>query len=624
MKLKSLQISNVWSFKYFERIEDATTINFDDKFNIVIGQNGAGKSTTLEVINFIFRRVLFTPYIRDRDLYQQDSTINGGQRSSIIREAGGAKQYGNFRLEKNYDFESMPQFIRFTIQLDDIDFAILKLLRDSNPQVNEILSSYSTEPAIPDENFSNEYQIDVELQGADHTFKVLTNTDSGSLYFTKYHLFKEAIELFNEKNPNSKMVNLEEPFTLIGSYRNYQSFTPTVSLAGIGSADRQLENHRVGERSRSASQTEGGEPVVFGLVRIQMAKYCLELLPTNTSLLQAEQAANNLDFVVSINDIIKIVSLKLEITCTDYTSSNFSFSFIDTDRGRNITDINSLSAGQKAIVHLVFEAFGRGNINGGLVIIDEPELHLHYQFQNEYVRVIEKIMRQQKTQYILVTHSESLINSSTISSVIRFSLDATRYSQINQPIISTTDKWLVKILDLKRSNHAFFASKVLLVEGEMDAFFFNAALDHIENQLHKGLAQDIAVLSIDGKNNGEWRPFFHSFGLQTFSVFDLDYSFDLFYGGGRNKKLKTPSDIVAFRVSHPTVTAQIEGEYANNIFILKEGAIETYLGTKHDLSDVINFCEDQLGPFFSDASNPHVQEIKMILERVTGVSSALF
>jgi len=624
MKLKSLQISNVWSFKYFERIEDATSINFNDQFNIVIGQNGAGKSTALEVINFIFRRVLFTPYTRDRDLYQQDSTLNGGQRNSIIRETDGAKQFGNFRLEKNYDFESMPQLIRFTIQLDDIDLANLKLLRDSNPQINEILRIYSTELAIPDENFSNEYQIDVELQSADHTFKVLVNADSGSLYFTKYHLFKEAIELFNERNPNSKMVKLEEPFTLIGSYRNYNSFTRTVSLAGIGSADRQLESHRVGERSRSASQTDGGEPVVFGLVRIQMAKYCLELLPTNASLLQAEQAANDLDFVVSINDIIKIVNLKLEITCTDYTSANFSFSFVDTSRGRTLTDINALSAGQKAIVHLVFEAFGRGNINGGLVIIDEPELHLHYQFQNEYVRVIEKLMIQQKTQYILVTHSESLINSSTISSVIRFSLDSMRYTQINQPIISSPDKWLVKILDLRRSNHAFFASKVLLVEGEMDAFFFNAALDYIEIKLQKGLIQDIAVLSIGGKNNGEWRPFFHSFGLQTYSVFDLDYSFDLFYGGRGEKKLKTSAEIVAFRVSHPTVTTQIEGEYANNIFILKEGAIENYLGTKHDLSDVINFCEYQLGAFFSDISNPHVQEMKIILEKVTGIPASLF
>jgi DNA repair exonuclease SbcCD ATPase subunit len=58
MKITSLQVSNILSFRYFEDIANAPKITFDKNLSILIGQNGSGKSTALEVINFIFRRVL--------------------------------------------------------------------------------------------------------------------------------------------------------------------------------------------------------------------------------------------------------------------------------------------------------------------------------------------------------------------------------------------------------------------------------------------------------------------------------------------------------------------------------------------------------------------------------------
>lgn len=86
MKIKSLQISNVLSFEYVEDIANAPKISFDKNFNILIGQNGAGKSTALEIINFIFRRVLFVPYNRNQDLYSQRLTIDSNQKKLFWRK----------------------------------------------------------------------------------------------------------------------------------------------------------------------------------------------------------------------------------------------------------------------------------------------------------------------------------------------------------------------------------------------------------------------------------------------------------------------------------------------------------------------------------------------------------
>jgi predicted ATP-dependent endonuclease of OLD family len=624
MKIKSLRISNIWSFKYVENIEDAQSISFDEDFNILIGQNGSGKSTVLEVINFIFKRALFSPYVINRDSLEQKSILNAGQRRGILLKSNDANNYNTFRLEKNYDYAAYPQSIRVVIEIDDVDKTNIRLLSEHNAPLSAILSTYTTEPLLPNSEVLTEYQIDIELNSVDRSFTVQAISDAGYDYLVRYNLYKEAIELHNEENLEGKIDNLEETFALVGSYRNYSAYSSSVTLTGNSNAARQIQSFRTSEQSRSASALENSEPTVFSLVRLQMAKRCFDLIPTHLTSAEAESAANSLALVKSINETIKIVNLRVEIKLTDLANWGFSFLFVDLKRNKAVNDISSLSAGQKAIVHLVFEAYGRGNLKGGLVIIDEPELHLHYQFQYEYLRVIEKLNTEQRCQYILVTHSESLISSTTIKSVIRFSLDDDGYTNINKPTISTKEKSLVKILDIQRSTHAFFAGKVLLVEGESDVYFFNAALDYIEGKLKLGIVKDIAVLSINGKTNDEWRPFFHSFGLKTYSVFDLDFARNLFYSSEASRAIKSAADISNFVKTHPEVTTLIEAEYANNIFILREGDLETYLGVEKNPSNVIYFCQNELATFMTSTSNSKVAEIKMILSKLIGISADEF
>jgi predicted ATP-dependent endonuclease of OLD family len=349
-----------------------------------------------------------------------------------------------------------------------------------------------------------------------------------------------------------------------------------------------------------------------------MAAESYNLITTNKNKNDCETAANELDFIKLINEKLSIVHLRVQIKLIDISSWNFAFSFVDTKRNKVVSDINSLSAGQKAITHLVFEAYGRGGLRGGLVIIDEPEIHLHYQFQNEYLRVIERLNAEQGCQYILVTHSEALINSETINSVIRLSLDENGYTKINKPPISTNQKWLVKILDNIRSTHAFFGSKVLLVEGDSDRYFYRTVLGEIEEKLKKGIVQDITVLDINGKKKeSEWKTLFESFGLKTFFISDLDYAWK-FYPGETAFKLNNASLANCFKASHLDVIPKIDAEYVNNIFILKEGDLELYLGIEKDLTNVIDLCQTSIKAYLANSSDSKVQELKTIMAHITG------
>lgn len=622
MKIKSLQISNIISFAHVDDIANAPKVTFDKNLNIVIGQNGAGKSTALEVINFVFRRVLFVPYNRNRDLYTQRTTIDANQKKQILAKISDIQYYRSFRLEKNYDFESKPQLIRVVVELDDIDRANIQHLKDNREKLSPAVGLYSAEQMFADGTTQNEYQLDITLDSANKTYTIQTNQDTGYTYLSAYNLYKEIIEIYNEENPDAQINNLAESFSLIGGYRNYNSYATHVSLGGGNTAPKQISNIRLTEYSKSTSSAETSEPSIFSLVRLRMAGECQNLIITNKNQKECEEAANELSFIKSINEKIQIVNLKVEIKLTDVSSWNFAFSFIDTKRNKIITDINSLSAGQKAITHLVFEAFGRGDLKGGLVIIDEPEIHLHYQFQNEYLRVIDKLNAEQGCQYILVTHSESLINSETINSVIRFSLDSNGYTKINQPTITTNQKWLVKILDNKRSTHAFFGSKILLVEGDSDRYFFRSIIGEIEEKHKKGLVQDITVLDInDKKKDSEWRTLFEAFGLKTFFVTDLDYAFK-FYPTETATKINTLQLANQFLTNHPDVITKIDAEYPNGTFVLKEGDLEIYLGIQKDLSNVIDFCNNNIKTYIANGTDTKVQELKKIMAQVTGENEA--
>ncbi len=618
MKIKSLQISNILSFPYYPEIENATKISFDKNLSILIGENGSGKSTVLETINFVFRRVLFVPYNKNEDLYAKREAINTDQRKQILAKMADIQYYRGFRLDRNYDFEDKEQKIRVVVELDDIDRANIQHLRDNKDKLSPIIGLYSAEQMFSEGTAQNEYQLDITLNSTNKTFAVQASQDIGFTYLTAYNLYKRIIEIYNSENAETSVADLAESFTLIGGYRNYNSYATHVSLGAGNTAPKQIQDIRVSEYSKSTNSAESSEPSIFSLVRLRMAGKCFDLIGTRMNQKECEAAANELDFIKSINDKLKIVHLRVEIKLLDYSQWNFTFSFVDTKRNRVISDINSLSAGQKAITHLVFEAYGRGNLKGGLVIIDEPEIHLHYQFQSEYLRVIEKLNSEQGCQYILVTHSESLINSITINNVIRLSIDGDGYTKVYQPVITTEQKWLIKILDLKRSIHAFFASSVLLVEGETDRYFFRAVLGEIEEKNKKGFVQGITILDINGKDSyAKWKTLFETFGLKTFFISDLDYAWK-FYPTEQKARLNTPQLVSQFLSTHLNVTSKIEAEYLNGIYVLKEGDLEIYLGISKDLSQVINFCQNDLKSYLAKSTNTKVQELKKIMSDITG------
>ncbi len=614
MKIEYLHISNVLSFPYVADVTQAERITFDNGLNIIIGENGSGKSTALEVINFLFKRVLYKQYNVNQELFSKRSTVTADERRQILQPAN-QNSSGGFRLDPNWDSETSPQRIRIAIRLDEIDQTNIANIRANYSSIRQSADLYSTHRIEDDGNDRELYILDVILNKQDRVFSVEfedAGADFGYQYLSEYNYFKEAISLHNFINRDEPIDPLYESFTLIGSYRNYHAFQPSISLKDQHPA-QQIQKIRSQDYSKSLNTSDQNEPAIFGLVRLQVAEKHFNLISGALSEEQCEAEANQLPFVVAINEKLKIVNLECKIRLVDLRTWAYNFEFLDLRRNKSISDINSLSAGQKAIIHLVFEAYGRGDLKGGVVIIDEPEIHLHYQFQHEYLQVINDLNKEQNCQYVLVTHSEALINSNTISNVRRFSLSEQGHTKIHSPTLSTNQKNLIKILDNTRSTYAFFAKRVVLVEGDTDRYFFRAIIQ----DRYPRKDQEIAVLHMGGKGGyAEWSKLFSDFGLTVSCISDFDFIVDLHYPSEKGVSLKTEQSVEDFKVRNSDWEQKINSEYANRLYILKEGDLETYLGISKGLTPTIDFCRDSLGSFLNNTASSKSTEVNWIVAQI--------
>lgn len=616
MKILSLQISNILSFQYFENIADAEKITFSDELNIIIGENGAGKSTALEVINFIFKRVFYKQFIVNQDLYEKRDSSISDDRKRILTPTNTNNSFKDFRLDPNWYSENALQKIRIEIKLDDIDLSNISKIQSNLGAINNFIQYYTHHAGTGSATIGDTYVFDIALDKNNNTFSVdfiNCEGDFGYEYVSDYNFYKEAISLYNLEHPNAPLAELLESFTLISSYRNYHSFSKSISLKDK-EPSVQLQEFRKLDYAKSMNTSDKNEPSIFGVVRLRVAEKHFHLMSDKLSELECEELANKLEFIIAINERLKVINLECKIKLISKRSWQYNFEFFDLRRSQAIADINSLSAGQKAIIHLVFEAYGRGEVKGGLVIIDEPEIHLHYQFQHEYLQVINDLNRDQKCQYILVTHSESLINSTTINYVKRFSLNNDGYTQIMSPNLTTDQRMLIKILDNTRSTYAFFAKKVLLVEGDTDRYFFKSVIQ----ELYPSFDQEIAVLYMGGKGGyNEWSSLFNQFGLEVYFISDFDFIINRFYPKEKGVALKTQKNILDFKTRNPDWESKIDLDYFNNIFILKNGDLEHYLTlSKKSLTSVIDFCNNSLVAFLNKKTDNRSLEILNIIKQL--------
>jgi putative ATP-dependent endonuclease of the OLD family len=100
-----------------------------------------------------------------------------------------------------------------------------------------------------------------------------------------------------------------------------------------------------------------------------------------------------------------------------------------------------------------------------MLIIEEPELHLHPQLQKHFLTLLEEISHELGVHIIMTTHSPLMINERNIKNVYRFHTHNGTTSIVNPgPRYTEDTSKLMQILKFTNTAKIFFVQKIIMVE----------------------------------------------------------------------------------------------------------------------------------------------------------------
>lgn len=173
-----------------------------------------------------------------------------------------------------------------------------------------------------------------------------------------------------------------------------------------------------------------------------------------------------------------------------------------------------------------------------LVLIEEPEAHLHMQVQQVFIRQAYKVLTNHKflqtnpnfsTQLVMSTHSSHIVRETNFSNLRYFKrlADGAECSVATSKVINLsdvfgkddeTDKFVTRYLQTTHCD-LFFADAAILVEGSAESML----LPHFIRAHFPKLNQKyISILSINGRHAHRLAPLIQKICLPTLVIADLD------------------------------------------------------------------------------------------------------
>jgi putative ATP-dependent endonuclease of OLD family len=184
--------------------------------------------------------------------------------------------------------------------------------------------------------------------------------------------------------------------------------------------------------------------------------------------------------------------------------------------------VSQASSGEKELINFILGILALNSKNG-IVLIDEPELHIHSTWQKALIEMLVELSNITLNQLFITTHSPNFINEKILDKVFRIYIDINLSSNVVQSKEKTGKlKDLIHIVNNYNNERMFFADKVILVEGIQDKIFFENYIRLYLKALK--ITKTYEVLEVGGKHNFEkYKEFLKEFEIETYIIADQDY-----------------------------------------------------------------------------------------------------
>jgi len=498
MKIKKISLKNVKSFK------ENTEMEFNDDFNILIGPNGSGKSNLLDILTICVRQFFLKPY----------SINENNDNQGFFKQITTQQAYGNIRqmLEKFYGDSSTSKIqIDFLVKKEDIEN--IKVLASKTDELNNILSNYRNA-----QNYKNHiaqikqwdftiFSEDEQLSYMITDYNISHNQDNKHKTFLEYLNYFELLLILIKDLP---IIKLHTNYLYFSPYRgaNLQNLQANLSSQNFYQVLQSLVN--------ATSKT------MFSLISLSTIYFAEKRR-------NFEDKANSRGYQEQWDndEEVKLVTKYLKKLGYDWNLKLVNinkniYEIILTKEGKEFY-INQASSGEKEIINFLLGVFAF-NINNGIIIIDEPELHLHPKWQNVLLNLFTELSKLTKNQFILSTHSPIFITDKSYNHIFRIFKDDYNISRCNilKEIDGLNQKDILHIVNSTNNEKIFFADVVILVEGITDRLIFQKILD--EQLAIINTTRIVEIIEIEGKSNiDNFKSFLSKLGIPSFFISDLDY-----------------------------------------------------------------------------------------------------
>lgn len=466
--IRKLSIENVRSFR------DRREISFDGSISILIGPNGGGKTNLLDTLVGMLRRHVFNaPYYAHSPTPDEPNRWESRYNDSL----------NQLTFEKHSSARTQGQAVELELEVGAQDVENMWAIQNDAAIIrNDLSRKYYPDPweGVKDWDVSQiiagQRVVAVWREGSVHPPAEKSARD----FLAYLHVFEGD----NSLRAQAGKAALQLPMIYLPVNRAANGFSSAVGLSGYNDNDQ--------KRASDATSSRGGANIVSLAIGRMAQRY---------RLLQED---SNIDARTKFREDTNLLELSAELMALGYTWElvtvdplNNSYDVCLTKQGSSFL-VTAASSGERELLTYLFAIFAL-NVRNAVIIVDEPELHLHPRWQTALFALFEKLSKSTGNQFVIATHSPTFISPASIQYVSRVYSENQQSNIVRLSTASLPNaKHLFNIVNSENNERVFFTDTVVLVEGLHDRIVFERVLDIIakKNALN---SPSVEVVSVGGK-----------------------------------------------------------------------------------------------------------------------------
>lgn len=494
MKIKKIYIENVLSY-------NQETIELNNDLNIFVGANGSGKSNLINILIYMLKKYCYKNF----EISNNYGIERAGFYKYSIREKNPLYNSSeNFFLQKHKKMSNKLSLIDLTLQFEQQDInnllelkkyqdAICEFIDRIIDSVNFLDDKYQVPIADIKQIFEVE-PIDLNIN-TDIIIKIRENKNIWTLTDCdhKYNIYMKYFSLFcNILDLMNLHTEIKNPFVFFEAYRNNTSDSTRVSISELN--NQGYTNLQSWQNLLSLTYSIGTNSTYIMLATKKYGRIMRNCIEEIDGL----KKFNELEEYKFLKQFFLKFEYDINLKCIDRNNNIYQF-YIKRDNLE--VEIDTISSGEREVINFIFGLFLE-KLKDGIVIIDEPELHLHPSWQKKLIQILKQETENQNIQILFVTHSSSFISYNVLNNIFRIYKDKSfsRCLKINDLLQEESGNDIRKKLSVINSTNnekIFFSKNVILVEGITDEILFKKIYESEFNKLE----EDLEFININGKNN---------------------------------------------------------------------------------------------------------------------------